>query len=82
MHIFALQKSGFHLMKTINLYHSIKAYSKANIEHQVGDQDKEDAYKLSKSLEDDLATYFIANNSKYEFAINDNMDFTVQISSK
>ena len=33
MHIFALQKTGFHLMRTLNLIYAIKEYAKQNIQH-------------------------------------------------
>jgi hypothetical protein len=77
MHIFALQKTGFHLMRTVNLIYAIKEYAKQNIQHQVTEEDKVAAHVLSKSLAGEYSTYFFGRNAEYEYAINDNMDFTV-----
>jgi len=48
IHIFALQCSGFHLMRTINIKDTIKEYAKQNIQHQVTEEDKVKALLLSK----------------------------------
>ena len=34
------------------------------------------------NLNGEYSTYFFGNNAQYEYAINDHMDFTVQISSR
>jgi len=48
IHIFALQKTGFHLMRTVDIKDTIKEYAKQNIHHQVTEEDKVKASILSK----------------------------------
>lgn len=69
-------------MRTIDLNYAIKDYAKKNVECQKTEEDHAEAYNLSKALHGEYATFFFGTNSQYEYAINDNMDFTVQISSK
>jgi hypothetical protein len=50
-------------MRTINLHSTLKEYSKKNIEYQVCEEDKAEAYSLSKALQGEYATYFFGANS-------------------
>lgn len=77
-----MTSSRLRFIKTINVQDQIKEYIEQIEESAETQEEKKQARALSNNFDEDFRSFFITTNTKMTFAINDNLDVVIMVSSK